>query len=185
MFTFFLCCCVCAVSVLSALHTDRSSLSSLTPADVPVVWGCPLRCVRALNFVHCVRCVKFIYTRRLRTLRALLQKAPYFVAVVEFCVYLIHLSFWYCKSRQRSFVRFLVFCISWSRFVFHCTVVLAVWWYWDGRPNRELWPRLVAVQWSEFWHVNSFQPLCWEIGDKSRSWKLIKDIYIMPYSLIT
>jgi len=82
------------------------SLSPLTPAGVPVVWGCSLRCVRALNFVHYVRCVNFFYARRLRTFRALLQKPPYAVAVVEFCVYLIHLSLWYCNSRQRSFVRF-------------------------------------------------------------------------------
>jgi len=50
--------CVCAVSRLSTFYTDRCRL--LTPADVPVVWGCPLRCVRRLNFVHCVRCVKII-----------------------------------------------------------------------------------------------------------------------------
>ena len=54
--------------------------------------GCMIGCVRALNFVHYIRCVKIFYTRRLRTLRELLQKPPYVVAVVEFCVYLIHLS---------------------------------------------------------------------------------------------
>jgi len=26
--------------------------------------------------------------------------------------------------------------------------------------------RLVTLQWSELWHVNSLQSLCWEIGDK-------------------
>ena len=54
--------------------------------------------------------------------------------------------------------------------MFHCTVVLAVWWYCGGRPNCELWPRLVTLQWSELWHVNSLQSPCWEIGNKSRSW---------------
>jgi len=28
-------------------------------ASVPVMWGCPLRCVRAFNFVHYIRCVSF------------------------------------------------------------------------------------------------------------------------------
>jgi len=51
--------------------------------------------------------------------------------------------------------------------VLHCTAVLAVRWYCGRRC--ELWPRLVTVQWSELWHVNSLQSLCWEIGDKSRS----------------
>ena len=41
------------------------SLSPLTRTGVPVVWGC----VRALNFVHYVRCVKNFYARRLRTLQ--------------------------------------------------------------------------------------------------------------------
>jgi len=35
-----------------------------------------------------------------------LQKPSYVVAVVEFCVYLIHLALSYCKSPQCSFVRF-------------------------------------------------------------------------------
>jgi len=102
-------------------------------------------------------------------LRALLQKPPYVVAVVEFCVYLIHLSLWYCKLRQRSFVRFLVLCFRWSQkdalcFIVGPIVVLAVRWHCGGCPNCELWP-----PWPVEW-VNSLQSLCWEIGDKSRSW---------------
>ena len=57
--------------------------------------------------------------------------------------------FWYC-----------VLAITESCFVFHCTVVITVWWYCGGRPNRELWPRLVTVQWIELWHVNSLRSLC-------------------------
>jgi len=38
--------------------------------------------------------------------------------------------------------------ITESCFVFHCIVVLAVRWHCSGRPNCELWPRLVTVQWS-------------------------------------
>ena len=97
------CAVVCAVSVLSAFHTDRCRLWLVLVSQLCEV-AC-VRCVRALNFVHYVRCVKICYARRLRTLRKLLQKPPYVVAVVDFCVYLIHLSLWYCKSRQRSFVR--------------------------------------------------------------------------------
>jgi len=142
-------------------------------AGVQVVWGCPLRCVRWILFIKYV--ASFFYARRLRMLRALLQKPPYVVTVVEFCVYLIHLSIWYCKLRQRSFVRFLVLCFRWSQkdalcFIVGPIVVLAVRWHCGGCPNCELWPRLVTVQWSELWHVNSLQSLCWEIGDKSRSW---------------
>jgi len=102
VYSHFLCCCVCVCSVCYVCF--YWSLSPPTPAGVPVVWGCALRRVRALNFVHYVRCVNFFYARWSRTFRALLQKPPYVVAVVEFCVYLIHLSLWYCKSRQRSFV---------------------------------------------------------------------------------
>ena len=29
---------------------------------------------------------------------------------------------------------------------------------------------VTTVRWSELWHVNSLQSLCWEIGDKSSSW---------------
>jgi len=125
MFTFFvlLCVCVCVCSVCFVCFSYWS-LSPLTPAGVPVVWRCLLRCVRALNFVHYIHCVKFFYARRLRTLRELLQKPLYVVAVVEFCVYLIHLSLWYCKSRQLSFVRFLVLYFSWSQKVVLCFIGL-------------------------------------------------------------
>ena len=102
----FLFCCVCATSRLSIFHTDRCCLCCLCPGCVRLshalracVEFCALRMLRLI----------FFYARRLRTLRELLQKPPYVVAVVEFCVYLIHLPLWYCKSRQRSFVRF--FCI--------------------------------------------------------------------------
>ena len=73
----FLCCCVCSVCFVCFSYW---SLSPLTRAGVPVVWGC----VRALNFVHYVRCVKIFYARRLPTLRELLQKPPYVVAVLSF-----------------------------------------------------------------------------------------------------
>jgi len=160
-----LCCCVCSLFyvlfILMAVASDSCWCHSC------------VRLRRALNFVHYVRCVKIFYARRLHTLRELLQKPPYVVVVVEFCVYLIHLSLWYCKSRQRFFVRFLVLCFSWSQKVALCFIVLLFSLCGDiaaGRPNCEVWPRLVTVQWSELWHVNSLQTLCWEIGDKSRSW---------------
>ena len=102
---FFVLLCVCSVSFVSFYW----SLLPLTPVGVPVVWGCPLRCVR---WILCITYVALIfYARRLRTFRALLQKPLYVVAVVEFCVYLIHLSLWYCKSRQRSFVRVFWYCV--------------------------------------------------------------------------
>ena len=101
MFTFFWAV-VCAVYVLFAFHTDRCRLWVVLVSRSSEVASV----LRALNFVHYVRCVKFFYARRLRTLRELFQKPSYVVAVVEFCVHLIHLSLWYCKSRQRSFVRF-------------------------------------------------------------------------------
>jgi len=140
-------------------------------ARVPVVWGCPMRCERALNFVHYVCCVYIFYARRLRTLRELLQKPPYVVVVVEFCVYLIHLSLWYCKSRQRSFVRFLVLCFSADhrkllRVSLYCCSRCAVTLQRASKLNCD-------HAWSELWHVNSLQTLCWEIGDKSRSWNKI------------
>jgi len=57
MFTFFVLLCVCVCSVCFVCF--YWSLSPPTHAGVPVVLGCPLRCVRALNFVHYVRCVNF------------------------------------------------------------------------------------------------------------------------------
>ena len=122
----FLRCCVCSVCFICFSYW---SLSPPTRAGVSVVWGwvrtlARTHCVRALNFVHYVGCVKFFYARRLRTLRELFQKPSYVVAVVEFCVHLIHLSLWYCKSRQRSFVRFLILCFSWSQKVALCFIVL-------------------------------------------------------------
>ena len=50
--------------------------------------------------------------------------------------------------------------ICWS------VVVVAVWWYcgW-AKP----WT-VATLQWSALWDVNSLQTLCWDIGDKSRSW---------------
>jgi len=109
MFTFFVLLCVCATSRLSTFHIDRCRLWLLPVSRLCEV--VPLRCVRALNFVHYVRCVKTFYARRLHTLRALLQKPPYVVAVVEVCVYLIHLSSWYCKSRQHSFCALFWYCV--------------------------------------------------------------------------
>ena len=70
------------------------------------------------------------------------------------CVYLIHLSLWYCKSRQRSFVRFFWYCVLADHRKLLCvalygTVVLAVRWYCGGRPNCNLWLRLFTLQWSD------------------------------------
>jgi len=106
-------------------------------------------------------------------LRELLQKPPYVVAVVEFCVYLIHLSLWYCKSRQRSFMRFLVLCISWSQKVALRFIVLLFSLCGDIVAGvqtvscNHAWSRFSGVSYGT---VNSLQTLCWEIGDKSRSW---------------
>jgi len=109
MFTFFVLLCVCSVSFVSFSYW---SLSPLTPAGVPVVWGCPLRCMRTLNFVHYVRCVKiFKQDECMGCVRYCRNRRTLYIAVVEFCVYLIHLSLWYCKSRQRSFVRFWYFVL--------------------------------------------------------------------------
>jgi len=85
--------------------------------------GCLLRCLRALNFVHYVRCVKNFYAKS-KWMRALLQKPPYAVAAVEFCVYLIHLSLWYYKVAAMLFCAFLVLCFSWLQTVALCWIVL-------------------------------------------------------------
>jgi len=79
------------------------------------------------SWILCITYVALIFLRKTIAYVAcvrLLQKLPYVVAVVEFCVYLIHLSLWYCKSRQRSFVRFLVLCFSWSQKVALCFIAL-------------------------------------------------------------
>ena len=79
------------------------------------------------------------------------------------------------RSRQRSFVRFWWLCFNWSQKVaLWCIGLLFL--LCGGiaagiqTVNCELWPRLVTVQWSELWHVNSLQSLCWDIGDNCRLW---------------
>ena len=57
----FLRCCVCAVYVLSAFHTDRCRLWLVLMSRLCEV-AC-VRCVRALNFVHYVRFVKVFFTQ--------------------------------------------------------------------------------------------------------------------------
>ena len=152
----FLFCCVCATSRLSTFHIDRCRLWLLPVSRLCEV--VPLRCVRALNFVHYVRCVKTFYARRLHTLRALLQKPPYVVAVVEFCVYLIHLSLWYCKVAATLFSAFLVLCFSWSQKIALCFIALLF------SPCGGIAAGVQTVNfdhvWSELWHVNSLQSLC-------------------------
>ena len=70
--------------------------------------------------------------------------------------------FWDCVlADHRKLLCVALYCCS------HCAVTLR-------RTSKcELWPRLVTLQWSELWHVNSLQSLCWEIGDKSRSWNKV------------
>jgi len=170
MFTFF-CAVVCAESVLSAFHTDRCHLWLVLVSRL-----CEVACVR---WILCITYValKFCYARRLRTLRALLQKPPYVVAVVELLSFAFIWFIYHYDTINRGNALLCVFLVRYSVlddtegcFVFHYIVVLAVRWNCGGRPNCELWPRLVTVQWSESWHVNSLQTLCWEIGDTSRSW---------------
>ena len=86
---------------------------------------------------------------------------------------LIHLSLWYCKSRQRFLCVFWHFvladhgkllCVLLHR-CSYCVVVL--------RRASKLWTvTTLGHGWSRFSGVsyNSLQSLCREIGDTSRSW---------------
>ena len=90
---------------------------------------------------------------------------------------LLVLSLWYYRVAATLFCAFFDCVLTGYRKLLcnalhccsRCVVVL--------RQTSKLWTVttlghgcLVTVQWSELWHVNSLQSLCWEIGDKSRSW---------------
>jgi len=90
---------------------------------------------------------------------------------------LLVLSLWYYKVAATLFCAFFDCVLTGYRKLLcnalhccsRCVVVL--------RQTSKLWTVttlghgcLVTVQWSELWHVNSLQSLCWEIGDKCRSW---------------
>ena len=67
----------------------------------------------------------------------------------------LFVRFWYCVlADHRKLLCVSLYCC------YRCAVTL----------RRASKPHLVTVQWSELWHVNWLQSLCWEIGDKSRSW---------------
>ena len=86
MFTFFLFCCVCATSHLSTFHTDRCRLWLL-----PVFRLCEVvPCIACMRWILCITYVALNFL--CKTIAYVAQKPPYVVAVVEFCVYLIHLS---------------------------------------------------------------------------------------------
>jgi len=115
-----LCCCVCAVSRLSAFHTDRSRLRLL-----PVSRLCEVvPCVAYVRWILCIMHVALkILSKANACVACVITEAAvrYVVVVVEFCVYLIHLPLWYYKSRQRSFVRYLVIVFQLISHVRHCS----------------------------------------------------------------
>jgi len=95
-------------------HMPVSGLCEFVPCVACVRW---ILCITyvALNFLRkTIAYVPFVIT----------ETAVHCIAVVEFCVYLIRLSLWYCKSQQRSFVRFLVLCVCWSQKVALCFIPL-------------------------------------------------------------
>jgi len=136
---------VCLLFILIAVAFRLPPVSGLCEV---LCWVASL-CVRALNFVHNVRCVKmFTLSECVITETAVRCGRRWVLRLFD--------SFYHydtIRSRQRSFVRFWWLCFNWSQNIALWCIGLLF------SLCGGIAAGVQTVQWSELWLVNSLQSL--------------------------